>query len=422
MAESPRLGRFALFVVFICLLGGRFSLARLHPSLPAFDLRFAGLAIAVIVVLVWRATDRQPGPVTRSGPGAIVFAGWLWFMAASAMWAPPAARVSENLLDLGFMGAFVGLAWACVGRLPRDTVERVWTWFAVAGVIYFLAAVAAGPDIQGRYAAFGGGPNVFVRVMILAALAVTYLASQRAQPRWLWCLPLFILGAVLSGSRGGMVAFVGVVIVGSWPILRRMRGKVLARLTLLGVAAAVTIPPLLGAQTIESLRHRWVVLTFESGYSSGRDSIYTQVWELFSSSPFVGVGLDGYYGLVGKDQGFEYPHNVLLASAAEGGVVGAGLLVLAVVVFLLSTRPGPMPPAALYFTLAAVYLAGASMFSGDYYDVRLLWFFLGLAAIDSRRARRERRAADKTASALPRRPSGTPAGSGQRVSRMLPED
>lgn len=388
MSDSARLGRLALFVVFICLLGGRFSLSRLHASLPAFDLRFAGLAVAVLVFLIWRARDNASGSVTRSGPGAIVFAAWIWFMAATGLWAPPDARVIENLLDLGFMGAFVGLAWACVGHLPPDTVERVWTWFAVAGAVYFLAAIAAGPDIQGRYAAFGGGPNVFVRVMILAALAVTYLASQRSRPRWLWFLPLFILGAVLSGSRGGMVAFVGVVIVGSWPMLRRMRRKVLVRLMLLGAAAAISIPPLLGPETIESLRQRWVVLTLESGYSSGRDSIYAQVWELFSSSPFVGVGLDGYYGLIGKAQGFEYPHNVLLASAAEGGVVSLTILVLAIAVFWLSTRPGPMPPAALYFMLAAVYLAAASMFSGDYYDVRLLWFFLGLAAIDSSRARR----------------------------------
>lgn len=386
--RGERLGRFSLLVVFLCLLGGRFSLSRLHSSLPAFDLRFAGLAVAVLGFLLWRATDEREVTPVRSGPGAILFAGWLWFMAASALWAPPDARVGENLLDLAFMGAFVGLAWACVGWLPSDTVDRLWKWLAITGVVYFVAAIAAGPDVQGRYAALGGGPNVFVRVMVLAALAVTYLASHKGRTRLLWLLPLFVLGAVLSGSRGGMVAFAVVVVMGGWPMLRRMRRKVVVRLLVLAASAAAVVPRILGPETLDSLRTRWVVLTFESGYSSGRDSIYSQVWELFSQSPIFGVGLDGYYGLVGKHAGFEYPHNVVLASAAEGGIIGAGLFLLAVLLFWLATRPGPMPPSALYLTLAAVYLLGASMFSGDYYDARLLWFFFGLAAIEASRVQR----------------------------------
>mgnify|MGYP001794075129 CR=1 FL=1 len=45
-----------------------------------------------------------------------------------------------------------------------------------AALIYFVLAMAAAPGAQGRYAAPGGGPNVFVRVMVLGAGGVWSLS------------------------------------------------------------------------------------------------------------------------------------------------------------------------------------------------------------------------------------------------------
>lgn len=380
------MGRFVLFVVFICLLGGRFTLDRLSSSLPAVDLRFAGLGVALIVFLLWQANGHDRPVLARIGPTAVMFAAWLWYMALSAMWAPEAADVTGNLIDLALMGAFVALGWATAARLPREAVASLWTWFWVAGVIYALAAFAAGPGVQGRYSAFGGGPNVFVRVMVLATIGALFYAATRNRNRVLWLVPIFAAGALLSGSRGGLLAFIAVLVIAGIPILRSMARRTRRWLVGIGIAAAVVLPVLFGAETVAFLEQRFVVQTFEQGYSSGRDRIITETIALFNAYPAFGAGLDGYFGTIGHRSGFEYPHNIILAVLAEGGLIGLLLLagVALVSVHALWTAR-PLSALAMYFTLAAGYVAVASMFSGDYYDSRLLWFFLGLAVLEAQR-------------------------------------
>jgi len=383
-STATGMGRFVLFVVFICLLGGRFTLDRLSSSLPAFDLRFAGLGVALAVFLLWHTSGRLAP--ARMGPTILFFAAWLWYMALSSMWAPVDADITGNLIDLGLMGAFVALGWAAAARLPRDAVASVWTWFFAAGIVYALAAFAAGPGIQGRYSAFGGGPNIFVRVMVLATIGALYYASTHNRNRVLWFLPVFAAGAVLSGSRGGLVAFAAVLVVGGIPILRSMARRTRRWLIGLGIVAAVAFPAVFGAETEAFLRERFIVQTLEQGYSSGRDRIIVDTIELFNTYPIFGAGLDGYFGTFGLRTGFEYPHNLVLAVLAEGGLIGALLLAALAAVSahaLLAHRP--LPPVAMYFTLAAAYVAAASLFSGDYYDSRLLWFFLGLAVLEAQR-------------------------------------
>src|SRR5690625_3221407 len=187
---DDRLGRLVLLVVFLCLLGGRFTLDRLSNSLPAFDLRFAGLGVALLAYIAWQLPNpsRRAQPI-QIGAAAVFFAAWLWYMAASALWAPVHADITGNLLDLGFLGAFIALGWSAAARLPRPSVQALWSWFVAAGVLYALAAAAAGPGAQGRYSAFGGGPNIFVRVMVLAAMGALFYASTRGRNAVLWLLP-----------------------------------------------------------------------------------------------------------------------------------------------------------------------------------------------------------------------------------------
>ena len=103
---------------------------------------------------------------------------------------------------------------------------------------------------------------------------------------------------------------------------------------------------------------------------------------------FAGAGLDGYYAEIGHGLTIEYPHNFFVASAAEGGLVGISLLLVAtwhLVRAALHTKP--MSTEGLFLLLAGGFVMFASMFSGDYYDSRMAWFFLGLAAVEGLRPR-----------------------------------
>ena len=379
VGPSAPWARVTLVLLLVLLLGGSFTLDRISGSLPAIDLRWIGLAAAAVPFALW-----GPGRPTVRGTPVLVVSWWLaWatWLGISALWAPSHARLADNLTGLVVLAATVLMAGRIVQRDqdPR-LLELLWWFFFTVGWLYLLAALAAGPGAQGRYAAFGGGPNVFVRVMVFALVsAVALWLSGR---RWaIAALPAFLLGAVLSGSRGGLLGLFVVGLVLAVPMLRRLPARIVWGSLLTTVVAAVVV-----VTTVPSLRGfvqaRFVDQTLEQRYGSGRGQIYVDVLHIATGHPVVGAGLDSYYALIGRFQEFQYPHNLVLATVADGGVVGLVLLVAAVVSMTRAVRRdqegrivSPLLLAAGWFVLIA------SMFSGTYYDSRFAWLFLVLAMV-----------------------------------------
>ena len=175
-ARLERNGQLVLFAVFVSLLGGRFTLQQVSSGLPDVDLRWVAFAASLVAFLGWVAVARERAAPRVDLHGLTApFLAWCSWMALSALWAHPPARVAAGFLDFTFLAAFTLLGIAIASRLSAEAVAAVWTWMLVAGLVYFAGAMAGSPDAQGEYAAFGGGPNVFVRVMMLAALAAAYL-------------------------------------------------------------------------------------------------------------------------------------------------------------------------------------------------------------------------------------------------------
>jgi O-antigen ligase len=140
---------------------------------------------------------------------------------------------------------------------------------------------------------------------------------------------------------------------------------------------------------------------------SGRTSIWSDAFQLALAHPFIGVGLDGYYGLIGHTENIEYPHQYLLAVAAEGGIVGLSLLLTTAVLWGGTVRRGRYHPMEKSLTVAAAaYVAISSLFSGDYYDARLAWLFAAMAA----------------AAAITPPASGAPAGVARSTGSAAPAD
>ncbi len=390
MAASERLGLVGLFAVYIALLAGRFDLARLSDALPSFDLRIVAVAVCGYLWCLWSAAERRYGWHARvgAGPLAAAFGAWTVWMALSAAWAPPDARADEHLVDLVLMAALVAMAWSFYSRLPARHRTTPWWWFYWTGLVYVLAAFAQGPDSLGRYSALGGGPNVFVRVVMLAVIAALFLAAHRGARWTLAAVPVLVAAGVLSGSRGGLLAFAVVILLAAVPLLRRMP-RLVRRLTVvlaLGVAALVL--RMLLSERFRAVYDRFVVQTLQEGYSSGRDRIGGDAYALFLDSPVIGVGLDGYYGLAGRLYGGEYPHNLVLAVGAEAGMIGLVALLAALVLGAATVVRRGTDRVALFLGLGAAYFFVAGMFSGDYYDSRFFWVLLGWAAVEARLSRR----------------------------------
>jgi O-antigen ligase len=381
LRSIDRYGRAVLFGCFVVLLAGRFTLDRLGDY-PKWDLRWAGAVVLVVLCIVWATVARQRTP--RVGTGALLgwFLAWAGWFVLSAAWAPSGARVSDVLVDFVLLVVFVWIGWGAAGRCHPRVLTAVWWWLYLAGWVYLAGALAGTPDVQGRYSAFGGGPNVFVRIMALAFLATLVLAVVQRK-RWVLIgLPAFLLGAFLSGSRGGLLALVLTLLVAGVGGARRLRGRLLGA-AVVGLVTLGALALVLAKTAVSSLVWtRFVEETFQQGYDSGRSVIATRALQLFSKHVWFGTGLDGFFPLQFPWPPAEYPHNLVLASATEGGVVGLVLLLGALAAGGLAVyRRRPAGPDAIGFSLAALLLFVASEFSGDYYDSRFLWFFVGLAVV-----------------------------------------
>ncbi|GIF06613.1 O-antigen ligase family protein [Actinoplanes siamensis] len=366
-----------LLLVLIAI-GGRFTLDRAgFPDLAWVDLRVVGLAAALVVLAVDLARRGKPPAWANEGWLVLTLLFFL-FQIASALWAPPASRVGPQTVDLILLGVLTLAFYHWTRGDPDRAIRWAFQLFWLAAVVFALAAIFVnGPGEQGRYSAFGGGPNVFVRIELLGVI------SAIALRRWfaLLATPLFLLAAVLSGSRAGLMAGGAVGLAALWRIRGRLRtGPVLAAgafLLAAGLVVWFSAPP-----AFTSLfQERFVEQTVHEQYLSDRTDIWAAALRMAVGHPVAGAGLDGFYGLIGANQMVEYPHNYVLAVAAEGGLIGLGLLTGAVILWAKTVRGGGDRPQSTGLAVAAaVLVALSSLFSGDYYDARLFWIFAAMAA------------------------------------------
>ncbi|WP_328477832.1 O-antigen ligase family protein [Actinoplanes sp. NBC_00393] len=370
-------------LLVLVTIGGRYTLDRAGlVDLAWVDLRVIGLAIALVLLIL----DAARRPRTLTGPGR---EGWLvaavlffLYQIASGLWAPPASRVGPQTVDLILLGVLVLAFYAYAVGDPERVIHTVFLLLFIAAVIFALAALLInGPGEQGRYSAFGGGPNVFVRIQILGVISAVALFMIYGRLWPLLVTPLFLLAAVLSGSRAGLLAGGVVGFAALLKLRHRLRtGPVVAAgVVLLGVCAALWAfaPPAF----TDLFQERFVEQTVQEQYLSDRTSIWAAAWNQFLDHPITGAGLDGFFGEIGVNQMVEYPHNYVLGVAAEGGLIGLGLLGASIVLWTRIVYGGGQRPQLTGLAVsAAVFVALSSLFSGDYYDSRLAWIFAALAA------------------------------------------
>jgi O-antigen ligase len=370
-------------VLILVAIGGRFTLDRAgFPDLAWVDLRVIGLAVALVVLIVDVARRPRPPAGPRREGWLVATVVFLLFQVASGLWAPPAARVGPQTLDLVLMAALTLAFYLYAVGDPEAVIRVSFLLFHLAAIVFALAALFInGPGEQGRYSAFGGGPNVFVRIQILGVISAVALCMIHRR-RWpLLAVPLFLLAAVLSGSRAGLLAGLAVGAAALWKIRHRLRAGPVAAAGVGLVAASVAVWAFAPPAFISLFQQRFVEQTVEQHYLSDRTSIWQAALRLAEEHPLAGTGLDGFYGLIGVNQGIEYPHNYVLGVAAEGGLLGIGLLTTAVVLWAATVRGGGVRPKLTGLAVAAaVFVALSSLFSGDYYDARLFWLFAAMAA------------------------------------------
>lgn len=253
------------------------------------------------------------------------------------------------------------LAGVVIGRRRRDFDLFVVLSLIVAGLsaLVLLRQFAQGNAASlypGRFSISSqDNPISFGREaatgILLAVYVVLTATDRRLRLLGTIVLPLAAIALIASGSRGPVLGlFVGLLAALPFllpdPTVRRRLGLTLAGL----VVAAIAVPRIVPAAAIE--RSISFLLGNGSGLSSnGRTHLWSEAWQMFTAHPLFGVGTGGFAQL---EPIYQYPHNLLLESAAELGIVGVVLLLAFLV-------PATKPLVAAWRTAVAADRAAAAL-------------------------------------------------------------
>jgi O-antigen ligase len=372
---------------YVVALGGRFTLDRIGLTRYEFlDLAVLGGAVVLTALLVWWLDPRWTSARPRPQGTVVLVLVLVGYLALTAFWAPPGARVGENVALLCVLAVLVVTVAALLGPDP-EAGRRILLWTVLtSGVLYALAGLIIGDtDVQGRTTAFGGGANVFGRVVCLGIIAAVALAVIHRRRVLLLAVPLLGVAAVLSGSKGAFVSLAVALVVFVLVFGNRISVRVAGPLVAVAVAGAAAAVALLGSQLTTILDERFLQVAEGGSDFSGRPGLLTGAWRIFGESPVVGAGLDSFRALFGWTQDLDYPHNVVAELATTGGVVALALFAAFLVGWLRAWGPPrELSSSQVALVLAALFVLTSSLFSGDLYDTRFFWIFAVAATAAAR--------------------------------------
>jgi O-antigen ligase len=378
----------------ILFLVGRWNLQRIgvDPDTIDYDLiveRSAAMVLAeprlwlvLVSVPLMVLMDTGAAGNARTGSGHVesrtsvhIFLVLSYYLTTTIAWTP-----NDNpfpaVVDIGL----VLVTLLVVERAARHEgfIEAFWLWlerllFAI-GALALLAAASA--DQPGRLSILGGGPNILGRFLgMLCLLMVAQSFRQGGGMRWsvVWRIVIAAVTLILllqTGSRGALTG----LLIGLLALLvvRRMNVRVIGIGAVIILSFGYLFKAILDFETIESIEQRWLVTTLEEGYFSHRDVLFAEAYRLWLERPVFGGGLDSFvYYTFGLDR---YPHNLVMEVAQAGGTVAALLLLAWIVHVILSSWRVRNHYVEIGLSMTALTF-GCALFSGDFYDSRLMFIF-----------------------------------------------
>lgn len=375
---------FVLLLAYLGLLAGDQGTPLLGGDAPALEIR--AIILIPLLVGVIALTYSQP---SSSSLRAKPFTAWLViffvYLVSTSLWSPVGSNPNPTYLDSGYLLTYTGVGIAASARMQPRLWRHFWIFIVLISVVFALGGIVGSGIGQGRMAAFGGGPNVFVRIVGTGALISLYLACRTVHFRWFVPIVLLASTAVFSGSRGGMLAlaltFAISAAIGYRWVRERRRGFAFAIAVLATGFGAVT---LFGDSIYDVIDTRFGEQLLDQGETAGRDGLYAAGLAIWSQSPIFGSGIGSFALLYGR--GFSYTHNILLDALVDGGIVALLLILIPIFIATIRVLESRFDFDASVAYAVAVFYFVASQFSGNYYDSRFVWFFLGVACVTALRS------------------------------------
>ncbi len=374
------------------------TLIDFHPVFNTLDPSVL-LAIAIALALLLRLRTADVRQHLRHNQNIIaLYLIWVGWMIMASVYAPNAewaVAKSMNFLifnTLLFLGPFFLIRTRKESRIMLNfylIYGLCITLLIIGQLLLQLSSISALKSAV-RLSILSANPIGVGRVLsVCTAMSAMLIITGRGNWRW-WGLPLaaFMIGAILTGSRGPILSLVAAVI-----LLGLIVGGAARRRTLIVLVSLLAIVGLTLLIAPEGVIYRYKLL-FATELTFTRQGLRQfssilhrlQMWEMAValwtqdlSHLFLGDGTAGYAKLfVWRD--FRYPHNLPLEVLAEYGLLGAGIFCLHIgtaakkTYEVFKTRFGREE---LMWLTAVITFLFSTLVSGDLVSNRFLWFFIG---------------------------------------------
>lgn len=278
-------------------------------------------------------------------------------------------------------------------RDARDVRRALLVWACAGGVMMVLGVLLlASGRSPARLAVFGGGANVFARMVASALVAGIGVAGLRLCGRRGVLEAVLLAGcavALLFAGSKAVVLALGVALA-TWAAGMGRPWRALA--CVVGAVAFVSLPLVLHPFVRDADKHRGEVRMFQQPDLDDPDGSYTTRLQFVMESLRLvrergvwGVGTGDWGPAAGRTAGRLYPHNWFLELWTELGLAGVAFAIVAVAWCVRLARrarreAGDPRLAATALALVVFWFVNAQA-SGDVLDNRNLWWSLLLLEV-----------------------------------------
>ncbi|MEH0158142.1 O-antigen ligase family protein [Limibacter armeniacum] len=270
-----------------------------------------------------------------------------------------------------------------------------WVYRFLMGISFILILLAIfkialnGLNGIDRLSVAGGGPIVFARWVISGCTILFYTIDKKYKTIKIAILVISSSLVILAGSKGpiiGIILSVGLL----YFIQQRKLLRSLIPITILSFLVLFVILPNVAEFLPGRLQHMADIDKIINGTSGqARLDFYTKSFQMIGQHPF-GVGIGNwaieYMQISGREDvrlGY-YPHNIIVETFAEGGVIIGLLLIFILCYTFIITRRGlrltqkdQSQYIKLSFILFCFYLINSCV-SGDLNDARFMFLYMSL--------------------------------------------
>jgi len=225
-----------------------------------------------------------------------------------------------------------------------------------------------------RFSAGGADANSLAMTLALAMPMAWYLAMTTERPlhRWIFraYVPVGLLASALTGSRGGMIAWV--VALSIIPLTMVLSpGRLAAVIGLLGICASLVI-----AYVPDKVVQRLGSTTssVESVNFGGRFRLWVAGVHAFTRRPMLGYGVGSFKSAITPEMGQDalVAHNSFLSVLVEEGMVG--LVLYLTMIGAVGTPLLRLPKLERRFTLVLYATLITAMLPLTWEDQKQVWF------------------------------------------------